>query len=269
METNGISPFDQPEPKKNSSSRSAFLLGGLAALTLAGALGAGVVIGGRGGSGRSSAVEAAAVSPTRTLPVSPTASSPAPQNPQAGGQAPSGSGQPASNSGDTSGTGGAPAPTNTAEPLAATNTSEPAAPTNTPVPPTNTPTNTAVPPTNTPTNTPTATATSTAVPCPWCPIIDPVIIFPVLDIFPPVINPAHWSHCPGAYHFEFSVNESSEMWVTYIRIGIEFSTVHQVGMSYDADLAEGLFEPHDFVFHAKDSNGNEATMVDPPFFFCW
>lgn len=266
METNGISLFDQqPEPNKNNSSRTAFLLGGLAALTIAGALGAGFVIGGRSGNG-TTAEAAAVASATRTLPGSPTASAPAPQSPTTG-QSPSGGqagGESAANSGDTSGGGDAPAPTNTTEAAAPTNTPESPAPTNTPVPPTSTPTNTAVPPTNTPT----ATATPPAIPCPWCPIFDPVIVFPVIDIFPPTFSSAHWSHCPGSYHFEFDVNEDSEMWVTYTRIGFEWSTDHQMGTSYDSDLAEGFFEPHDFVFHAVDSHGNEATM-DPPFYFCW
>jgi len=276
METNGISLFDQqPEPNKNNSNRSTFLLSGLAALTIAGALGAGFVIGGRGGNGHNAgAAEASAVaSATRTLPISPTAAKPTQQSAQTGGVAPSGSGQnggqPASNSADTSGAGDAPAPTNTPVAAAPTNTAVP--PTNTPVPPTNTP----VPPTSTstavpPTNTPAATATPHIIPCPWCPIIDPGIFLPLLDIFPPVFSGVSYVNCGFTHTATFSVNESSEIWVTYDHNGSAEETIHGHGTGIGFDLGGGWF--FDFYsnveLHAVDGAGNVATLfpaADPCF----
>ena len=274
METNGISLFDQQPEPKNNSNRAAFLLGGLAALTIAGALGAGFVIGGRGGSGHSGGVEAAAAvaSATRTLPVSPTASAPVPQNPPGGSQPPAGNGQsnsqPASNSGDTSGAGDAPAPTNTTAPTAPTNTAVP--PTNTAVPPTNTP----VPPTSTstavpPTNTPTATATPHIIPCPWCPIppfiIDPPFL-PLMDIFPPEFSGVDYVNCGTTHTVSFMVNESSEIWVTYNHNGSAEETVHGLGTGIGFDLGGGwFFDIYTSVeLHAVDGSGNVATLYPAP-----
>lgn len=277
METNGISLFDQqPEPKK--SSRTPFLLGGLAALTLVGALGAGFVIGGRGGDGRTGSVEAATAHATPSVPVSPTAK---PQaqivNPQTGGQAPagnaqpngggsassSGGGQPASNSGDTSGAGDNPVPTNTPVPPAHTNT--PVPPTHTPVPPTST--HTPVPPTNTPTavpptNTPTATATPPFVPCPWCPIIDPSIIIPLLDFTPPVFSAVTYVNCGWTHTVSFFVNESSEIWVTYDHNGSAEETMHGYGTGIGFNLGGGwIWDTYSNVeLHAVDGSGNAATL---------
>lgn len=277
METNGISLFDQqPEPNKNNSNRTAFLLGGLAALTIAGALGAGFVIGGRGGNGHSGGVEAAAVvaRATRTLPISPTAAAPTRQSTQAGGGAPTSSGQnggqQASNSGDTSGAGDVPAPTNTPTSAAPTNTSVP--PTNTAVPPTNTP----VPPTSTstavpPTNTPTATATPHIIPCPWCPIppfiIDPPFL-PLLDIFPPEFSGVDYVNCGTTHTVSFMVNESSEIWVTYNHNGSPEETVHGHGTGIGFDLGGGFFFDtySNIELHAKDAAGNIATLYPAPEF---
>ena len=286
METNGISLFDQqPEPKK--SNRTPFLLGGLAALTLAGALGAGFVIGGRGSDGRTSGVDAVTAHATPTTAVSPPPK-PATQtvNPQTGGQAPAGNsqpngggssgnggGQPASNSGDTSGAGDGPAATNTPVPPAPTNTAVP--PTNTTVPPTNTavpPTNTAVPPTSTPTavpptNTPTATATPHLVPCPWCPIvIDPGIIIPVLDFTPPAFSDVSYVNCFFTHTVSFSVNESSALWVTYDHNGSAEETAHGHGLGIGFNLGGGwIFDTYTNVeLHAVDGSGNIATLYPAP-----
>lgn len=265
METNGISLFDQQPEEPKKGRRTAFLVGGLAALGVAGALGVGFVIGGRGGDGPRGAVDAVSVRPTQTVPVSPTAK---PQtqiaNAQPAGQAPaadSQNSQPTSNSGDTSGAGDGPA-----DPPA------PPAPTNTPVPPTSTPvppTHTPVPPTHTPTSTPTATATPHVVPCPWCPIIDPLPFDPGiilhLDLTPPVFSSVDYVNCLFSHTVSFSVNEDSELWVTYDHNGIPQETGHGHGMGIGFNLGAGFFwDTYDNVtLHAVDNAGNAATFTPP------
>lgn len=286
METNGISLFDQqPEPEKKDR-RTAFVLGGLAALGIAGALGLGFVVGGRGGDGPRGGVDGASVSPTQQAQASPPAkaqTTPA-QNTQPSGQAPAGNTQngnggnpggaatqPASNSGDTSGAGDGPAPTNTSVPAA-----PPAPATNTPVPPTSTPvppTHTPVPPTSTPTSTPTATATPPMIPCPWCPIIDPPVIFDPgiilhLDFTPPVFSSVDYVNCLFTHTVSFSVNEHSELWVTYDHNGVPQETGHGDGMGIGFNLGAGfLWDTYDnVVLHAKDDAGNVATLSPVPGF---
>ena len=263
METNGISLFDQQpeEPKKDR--RTAFLLGGIAALGVAGALGVGFVIGGRGGDGRDGGVDGASVSPTQQAQGSPTAN---PQtqdaNPQPAGQAPAGKRpeqrrrQPRQRCrparvgrGRHVGCRRRPRarrpPPPPPPPPPADKHARPAdeAP---PVPPTSTP----VPPTSTPTSTPTATPTATPppmVPCPWCPIIDPGIIIidpgvflPITDIWAPEFTSASFAHCPDGYHVSFEVNENAEMWVSFERLWAD-ETAHVNGTAFSAVVAEGFF----------------------------
>ena len=133
METNGISLFDQqqPEPPKKDR-KTAFVLGGIAALGVAGALGLGFVMGGRGGDGRRAASRASRSARPRSVQVSPTAGA-ATQDEQQSGNAGAGTTQDTRRAMPVP---PAPAPTTAARP-AATNTTEPA-PTETPEPPTST-----------------------------------------------------------------------------------------------------------------------------------
>ena len=90
------------------------------------------------------------------------------------------------------------------------------------------------------------------------------MFLPIADIWAPEFTSSSFAHCPDGYHVSFEVNENAEMWVTYERLWAD-ETAHVSGTAFSAVVADGFFllPPHDFVFHAKDAAGNEATMPAP------
>ncbi len=273
----GINLFDQqPEPKRNR--KTALALTGLVALGLAGAIGLGFVIGGRGGSSAGASAGATstatvsadatqyvagAAQPTRAPHTHGANTTPAATPTQIGGYATGGSASAegsVSNAGDPS----APVSTNTAAAPAATNTSVAAASTSTPIPPTNTPvapTSTSVPPTSTATSTPIATATAGV--CVVCldPVIHVCVPCLIIDVTPPSFSSTYVANCPGGTYVEFHTSESAELWVTYTFLGIPNETLHVHGTSFSTTIGGVIFYASDIVFHATDDAGNAATFA--------
>ena len=177
------------------------MLGGLAALGIAGALGLGFVMGGRGGDAQQQR-RGRSVSPTQRVQVSPTAGA-ATQDEQQSGNAGAGTTQDSGSDAGSTDTGaddgGAPAATNTSEP----------APTETPEPPTSTATATPEDPTSTP------TATPTAGPCAWCPDLDLIDPGVIIDLVAPTIAPVSYKACVSNLHVYFETNEDADMWVVW------------------------------------------------------
>ncbi len=250
METNGISLFDQqqPEPPKKDR-KTVFVLGGIAALGIAGALGLGFVMGGRGGDARQSSGDGVSANPTRRVQVSPTAATQgAPQSGSAAvGTASEDDGSDAGST-DTGADDDAPAATNTTEP----------APTETPEPPTSTATATPEDPTSTP------TATPTAGPCAWCPdldLIDPGVV--LIDLVAPTINPVSYKACVSNLHVYFETNEDADMWVVWsVDGGFAHVSGVESGQVFEKDIALGAaFVTVKFQLHAKDDNGNERVSA--------
>lgn len=247
MQTNGISLFDQqqPEPAKKDR-KTAFVLGGIVVLGIAGALGLGFVLGGHGDDARSSSVDGVSVSPTQSVQVSPTAGAASQSGNTAGDTAQ-----------DASGAGSTDAGTDVGDAPAATNTSEPA-PTETPEPPASTATATPEDPTSTP------TATPTSGPCAWCPdldLVDPGVV--LIDFVAPTIAPVSYKACVSNLHVYFETNEHADMWVVYsVDGGLAHVSGIESGQVFEKDIALGAaFVTVKFQLHAKDDNGNERVSA--------
>lgn len=235
MDTNGINLNTNDEQDKKDGKRTAFVLGAVAALGVAGALGLGFMLGGNGGSSSGEGQrQVGEVAPTQ-----------APKSPAAAlGEVNSASNDSGS-SGDDS---------NVTPP---TNTAEPETPTETAVPATETP----VPPTETPTEEPTATATP-GDGCPFC--IDPGIVV-VIDFTAPVFESGGRTHCPEGTIVAVTLDESADIWVEYTFFGGDFTSDVEHGEFGYFNLGGGpfIFPAMNIVVHAKDAWGNESTFAPP------
>jgi len=237
--------FNSPDSRNRKRRGTAIVLGAIAAVGVAGALGLGFVLG--GGNDGSAARD-------RIVSAAPDAS-PATSTPANGTSAPDGGGAssaPATGStSDADGGGGAPPP-------------PPA--TSTPVPPA---TETPVPPTATPTAEPEPTDTPTATPTPGCVFcIDPDILG-VIDLAPPAFESGGRTHCPEGTIVAVTLDEDADIWVEYTFWGLNMMSETDHGAIGYFNLGGGpiLFPAMNIVVHAKDSWGNESTF-NPPLYDC-
>ncbi len=89
-----------------------------------------------------------------------------------------------------------------------------------------------------------------------------------IDITPPVFSSVDYVNCGWTHTVSFSVNEDSELWVTYDHNGAPQETSHGHGTGIGFNLGGGfLWDTYNnVVLHAKDDAGNVATLSPAPGF---
>ncbi len=234
--------------QNRKSRRNAFIIASVAAVSIAGALGLGIMYGSSGSDATDDRPQA--VRPTSTATQANGDSTE--QQPQLIGQVEGSVSQPQQPADSNSGDAGEPAPP--------TNTPEPPAPTMTPEPAVEEPTDEPEP-TDTPEPSPTPDDGFECVVC------DEIV--ELVDIWAPEFLTGGRTHCDEGTIVVVTLDEEADIWVTYTMYGVaQVSEVDHGTFGY-FNLGGGpvIFPAMNIMVHAEDASGNQSS-VNPGLYDC-